>query len=339
MPMPPPPGPPIAPYLVSVERVTLNGVNTSQTEFVLKNNTTGGSVAAITSNESNSNIIINLADASGDIWEVGDVIQITATKGAYSTTPASHTIADADNEQHDFGTISITGGSITTEISTYPDQLYELYELNHTVQITATSPTLTVTGVLPHADVIASTGYKLDFTRVYVNGVAATVTEIAASGADTVITVSDTIVSGDTVDIFFATSTGTMQNNTALGKIPATCDQLVQNYVAQSAEIDVGGCGTDRYEPIRFSDDGVGTLAFKQQGNANMQNFILAIDNKTYLMIVVKNSNVPGSPTYDILHECRITKIGRSTQARSAKTGLIVDLVNFDFVPPVKVTS
>ena len=225
-----------------------------------------------------------------------------------------------------------------TEISTYKDELYEIYELHHAVQTTATSPDLTVTGKKPHADVIAVTGHKLKRTRVYVNGKRATITEVALSTNDTVISVSDTIVSGDNVDIFLATTTGTLDNNTTTGKIPATCDQMAQTYAAESNEIDIGACGTERFETVRFSDDGMGTLAFKRQGNVNMQNFILAKKNKIYLMIIVKDTTA-ASATYDILHECRIATYARSTQAGRNRKALIVDTFEFSFVPPVPVTA
>ena len=224
-----------------------------------------------------------------------------------------------------------------TEISTYKDQLCEIYELHHAVQTTATSPDLTVTGKKPHADVIAVTGHKLKRTRVYVNGKRATITEVALSTNDTVISVSDTIVSGDTVDIFLATTTGTLVNNTTTGKIPATCDQMAQNYAAESNEIDIGASGTERFETVRFSDDGMGALVFKRQGNVNMRNFILAKKNKVYLMVIVKDT--ANSVTYDILHECRIATYARSTQAGADRKALIVDTFEFSFVPPVPVTT
>jgi len=224
------------------------------------------------------------------------------------------------------------------DISTYKDEVYEIYELYHDTQITATSPTVTVAGKLPHADVIAATGHKLERTRVYVNGTRNAITEVAASGADTAITVAGTVVSGDTVDIFLATTTGTLSNNTALGKFPLVELQTMQDYGATSNTFKQPGCGTDRTESIAFAADGDITLGMNRRGNVNMQNFALARKGKTYLMIIVKDTTA-ASPTYDILHEARVASYGRATRALDAEGGKVTDTITFTFVPDAVVTT
>lgn len=227
-----------------------------------------------------------------------------------------------------------------TEISTYKHELYEFYELNHSTQTAASvTTTITVAALRPHADVIASSGGALKRTRVYVNGKLNAVTEVADADPNTTITVTDALAIGDAVDIYLATTTGSLQNNGSTGKLPATCDQLAQDYAAVSNEEDVGAGGTERTETVRYSDDGNGTIMFKRQGNFNMQNFILARKNKKYLMIIVKDTTVPATPTYDILHEVRIASYARGTEAGRGRKAMIIDTFEFTFAPPVSMTS
>lgn len=340
-PMPPPPAAPVAPYLVSVSRVTLDGSNTSGASFLLENLTTGGSVPAIISNEADSNIIIDLADASGDVWEIGDSIKITATKSGYSQATAPHTIASGDNGMWDFGTISIStwSGSTVTELSTHQKKLYMPYELYHDIQNTATSPNITVTGKKPHADVIASSGHKLKRTRVYINGVRATITEVALSTNDTVISVSDTIVSGDNVHIFLAATVGTLANNTTVGKFPFAKLQVAQKYSVASNTNKQSGCGSTRIHRISYVGKGAATLAFIRHGNTNMKNFILAAKNSKFLMFIIKDTTDAANTTYEVLHECRVQNCTRGTQATNAKGSEIADVISLTFVPDVSPTT
>jgi len=226
-----------------------------------------------------------------------------------------------------------------TDITTYKKELYEVYELHHAVQTTATSPTLTVTGKKPHADVIASSGHKLERTRVYVNGKRATVTAVALNVNDTDITVSDTIVSGDEVDIFLAATTGTLENNTTSGKIPLIELQVMQEYGVASNTADQEACGTERMEETEYATDGMIVLGLHRRGNDNMKNFISARKNKKYLMIIVKDTTDSANTTYDVLHEVRVESYGRGTRAINAKGGEVIDPVTFNFVPDVAVTT
>lgn len=224
---------------------------------------------------------------------------------------------------------------MTKETSVYHDELYELYEVYHDEQITATSPVLTVTGKNPHADVVAASGHKLERTRVYINGVRANVTNVAASGADAEITVSDTIVSGDEVDIYLPTSTGTLENNTLTGKIPLIEMQVAQGYGAMASNAQEVGCGTSREGGIPFKPAGIGTLAITRKGNNNLKNFIKARKNKTYLMILVKDTTDNDNTVYDILHEVRVGKYRRGVQAENDQDGIVMDLIDFRFTPTV----
>lgn len=225
-----------------------------------------------------------------------------------------------------------------TDITTYRTERYDIYELYHDVQITATSPTITVTGKKPHADVIAATGHKLERTRIYINGVRATITEVALNINDTDITVSDTVVSGDTVDIFLAATVGTLKNNTTSGKLPLVELQVMQGYGATSNTFNQPGCGTERTESLAFAADGMIALGLNRRGNDHMENFISARKNKKYLMIIVVDTT-EASDTYDILHEARVASYGRATQAVDAEGGKVTDTITFSFVPDAAVTT
>jgi hypothetical protein len=224
-----------------------------------------------------------------------------------------------------------------TDISTYKKELYEVYELYHDEQTAATSPTVTVTGKIAHADVISATAAGCLRTRMYVNGVRAVITEVAAPGADTVITTSTTIVSGDEVDVFLACTTGTLENNTITGKIPLIELQIAQGFGVRSNKFEQLGCGTERIESITFKGTGRGSLAVARRGNDNLKNFIKARKNKKYLMIIVKDTS--NATTYDVLHEVRIGKYRRGTQAKNSQEGVVIDIIEFRFVPGVAVTT
>lgn len=103
MAMPPPPMAPLAPYLVSVEKVQSSGADVSGTSFLLENLTKGTSITK-SSSESDSNITINLDDC-GD-WDLGDTIKITATYLSLEGI-STHSVVEGDNGIHDFGIIAV----------------------------------------------------------------------------------------------------------------------------------------------------------------------------------------------------------------------------------------
>ncbi len=226
-----------------------------------------------------------------------------------------------------------------TEVTTYQKRLYEFYELCHDMQDDISGTSITVASKLPHADVIAVAGHKLKRTRVYINGVRATIVSVADADPNTTIVISETIATGDEVDIFLATTTGTLNNNTTLGKIPLVKLQVMQMYDASSNVAEQEACGSEQMEETAYSADGTAAIGLLRQGNDNMENFILAKKNKVYLMIIVQDTTDPLNTTYDVLHEVRVDTYGRGTQARDAKGGEIMDPVTFIFVPDVEVTT
>lgn len=82
--MPPPPGAPIAPYIITVSGVTLSGVgDVTGTQFTF-DNVTKSTQFIISSSESDSNISVNLASI-GD-WDDGDTVTVQADYITYSDT-------------------------------------------------------------------------------------------------------------------------------------------------------------------------------------------------------------------------------------------------------------
>lgn len=230
------------------------------------------------------------------------------------------------------------------DISTYKNEVYELYELYHDVQTTASGTALTVSTKRPHADVIADVAvpaevHMLERTRVYINGARATVSKVVDADPNTTITISPAADTGDTVGIFLAARTGTLANNQSLGKFPLVELQTMQDYGATSNTFKQPGCGTERTEAMSFAADGDITLGLNRRGNTNMENFIAARSGKVYLMIIVKDTTVPASPTYDVLHEARVSSYGRATRALDAEGGKVTDTITFSFVPDVAVST
>lgn len=224
------------------------------------------------------------------------------------------------------------------EASVYKDRLNIFYEVYRDTQNSATSPIITITGKLPHADVVASSGWKLELTQVHVNGVRANITQVAANGADTDIMVSDTIVSGDNVDILLATSTGTLANNTLTGKFPMVEVQALQKYSVASNKFNQVQCGSGRQENRRFEAAGEALLGIIRRGNKNLKNFVTARKNGTNLMILVKDS-ANSDIVYDILHEVRVKKYQRLTQAINTEAGVITDVIKFRFTSQIDTRS
>lgn len=227
-----------------------------------------------------------------------------------------------------------------TDITTYKKRLYQFYEVYNDKQTSASGTNVKVTGKLAHADVIAAAAsHKLERTLVYLNGVRNLVTGVALNAADTDITVTDTIVSGDYVDVYLACTTGTLENNTATGKFPLVEVQALQKYGATSNTVNQLQCGTERVETIKFSSDGESSIGIIRRGNDNFNNFKTARANKTYLMIIIKDTTDAANTVYDTIREVRVTGYSRGTRAIDAKGGEIVDTVRFRFVPPVAIST
>lgn len=98
------------PYNIRVTSVTVDGSPVSGAVITLYNSTKSTNTAK-TSNETNSNITINLSEC-GD-WTVGDIICVKASYGGDVASSSNHTTATGDNGRFEFGTIAITSGTGT----------------------------------------------------------------------------------------------------------------------------------------------------------------------------------------------------------------------------------
>ena len=94
---------PQAPYTVRVSAVTDGGSPVSGASIELENLTKATSTTKV-SNETNSNIAINLSEC-GD-WDVGNQIKVTATYNG-KTGSSTHTTTSGDNGKWDAGSIAI----------------------------------------------------------------------------------------------------------------------------------------------------------------------------------------------------------------------------------------
>lgn len=114
--MPPPPAGPIAPYHVYVAAVNDSGGSpVSGAQFVLKNTTKATQAPAIISNEANSNIVLNVADAGA--WDNGDTLELDVAFGG-ETAAALTTIDTATFPLgRDMSTISLAAGAQDAEMT------------------------------------------------------------------------------------------------------------------------------------------------------------------------------------------------------------------------------
>lgn len=224
--------------------------------------------------------------------------------------------------------------------SIYEDEVYEVYEAYHEEITGITGTTVTITGENAHADSIAAASADAcQRTVVYVNGELEAIVEVADNVADIDITITTTLVATDAVDVYIATDTGTLPDNSTTGKLPLPTLQNMQAYGATGNQIARPGCGTKRKETIIFSAEGTITLGLDRRGNTALKNFAEAMNEDTYLLIAVKDTTLGttgSNVTYDLLREAKVTGYGRSAQAVETERGIVTDTVTFAFVPPVK---
>lgn len=97
---------PQAPYYVLVSKVQLSSADVSGAQFRLENTTKSTEMTGA-SNETDSNIAFNLAEA-GD-WDLNDNIKITATYYGKIVSD-THQVVSGDNSEHDFGTLALGDG-------------------------------------------------------------------------------------------------------------------------------------------------------------------------------------------------------------------------------------
>jgi len=223
--------------------------------------------------------------------------------------------------------------------SVYKDEQYNVYEVHvvsgHVVTSgEAGTNTISVTGVEPHAVVIADEEYA----RGYANGALTDITGITFPVADAIVAFTS-LIEGETVDIYFPATTGSLVSNTTTGKLTLPRMQSIQNWNVASNMEQVPECGTERKEPIEFAADGTITLGLNRYGNTAMADFIAARKGKTdgdeiYLLLDVIDSTV-ATATHDLLLEAKVESYRRTARADDSIRGIVTDTVTFSFVPDV----
>ena len=94
---------PQTPYYVQVSKSQVSSVDVAGVQYRLEN-TTKSTETLKSSSESDSNIIINLAEC-GD-WDLNDNIKITASDYG-KIASSTHQVVSGDNSEHDFGTLAL----------------------------------------------------------------------------------------------------------------------------------------------------------------------------------------------------------------------------------------
>ena len=224
--------------------------------------------------------------------------------------------------------------------STHHDEKYDVYECHvvdkHVVtsgEVTANA--ITVTGVEPHAVVIADEQYA----RAYIEGILATVNGITYPVSDAIVAFpAGDLVEDEIVDIFFpvtGTGSGSLISNEDSGKLDLPRIQAVQKWNVDSNMEKVSECGTERRQPIEFSPGGTVVLGLNRYGNTAMADFIAAKKGKVVLLIDVIDTTVSATPTPDILHEAKVRLYKRAARAEDSMGGIVTDAFSFSFVPDV----
>ena len=229
---------------------------------------------------------------------------------------------------------------MSVRTSIFEDETYEFYEVYQVKQAGVAGEIVTIAGKLPHLDAAATASEEAcSMTVVLINGVKATVESVVNAAPDTTITVSETMVTSDIVEVFMPATTGTLPGNASDGKLSLPQMQNMQAYGATGNTISRPTCGSKEKRQITFAADGTITLGLDRYGNSAMKDMAAAEDAGTFLLIRVKDISEGETGTdvkYDLLRQVQITGYGRSGQAVVTERGIVTDSITASFVPPVK---
>lgn len=100
--------PPNNPYLIHVTVVNASsGSPVSGAQFTLKNTTKSTQATQVTSNESNSNIALNMADCGDGDWTTGDNVELDVTYGGENKTEVTSINTSTHPSGRELGTITL----------------------------------------------------------------------------------------------------------------------------------------------------------------------------------------------------------------------------------------
>ena len=238
------------------------------------------------------------------------------------------------------GGIVESDGECSVETSIFEHELYEIYEVYHSISTGITGYNITVSGKNAHADAIAvDLESTCRMTTALINGRLVKVTDVQNSGADVIVTLDTEFYTSDTIQLFLPCSTGTLDCNSTTGKFPLVQMQNMQAYGATGNIISRPTCGSKMKQLITFTPDGTITLGLDHYGSEALKGFSAAMDAGVYLLIRVKDTS--GGTTgdcieYDLLRQVQVTGVGKSAQAVKTERGIVTDSVTFGYEPPTR---
>lgn len=224
--------------------------------------------------------------------------------------------------------------------STYKDEQYQIYEMHNESGHVVTSgedgdTEIIVSSIRPHAVVTANEEYA----RAYVDGVLVTVSSVVDSSPNTTVNFAAALNLGETVDIFFPSTTGHLTTNGSSGKLALPRLQSIQAWDVEEVTAPVLECGTEREEEIELAVNGKIVLGLNRHGNKALSDFIAANEGNSdgtpiYLLIDVVDSTV-AIKTHDLLIEAEVESYDRVSRAVNTLQGIVTDTITFVFQPDV----
>ncbi len=196
---------------------------------------------------------------------------------------------------------------------------------------------LKVVGKLAHADVIG-TGEEVARTRVYIDGVQATITEVALNVADTDITISGGVTEGEWVEIYLCATTGTLPSNATTGKLTLPSKQAAFTFDSTGDTLETGGLGTASKDTYVFATAGSATLALETKNSISLKDFTSARLNNKFVSLVIKDTSQTADE-FRILNACNVTDIGQNVINTDNVRGILMTTYGFGFKPEVEVSD
>lgn len=224
--------------------------------------------------------------------------------------------------------------------ATYKDiliTLYEQYNDNHSISAAEdTANQITVTGKLGHADVIG-TGEEVGRTRVYIDGVQATITEVSNNGADCIINIAS-LTEGEYAEIYVCTTTGTLDSNTSTGKLTLPSKQAAFTFDSTGDTLETGGLGTASKDTYVFATSGSATLALETKNSISFKDLSKARLTNKFISLVIEDTS-QSAVEYRILNAANVTDIGQNVINTDNVRGILMTTYGFGFKPEVEVSD
>jgi len=226
--------------------------------------------------------------------------------------------------------------------ATYKDVIVEIYEQHneeHSVTSSeAAAGKLTVSGKQAHADAVGTTTEVLR-TRVYIDGVRATITEVANVSSDIEITISaPTLTLNQLAEIYVPTTTGSLTSNATSGKLTLPTKQVSQEYNVRGDELRTGGLGTKAKDTYVFATSGDITIGLEKKNSTALKDMTDAMENNVFLSLVIKDTHA-SSAEYRILNAANVTGYGESVANTENARGIVMETFTFGFKSPVDVAT